>query len=296
MSIINFMGNTPIVKLNKMSNNSGQIFVKMEEFNPGGSIKSRVGMQMIEDAEKQGKLKKGDTLLEATGGNTGIGLAISAAIKGYSLILTIPDNFSSEKIEVLKKLGANIILADHTQGNDCHIKAAEQILKNNEDYKCLNQFSNVSNPKAHYYGTGKEIVDQMQNTVHYFVASIGSGGTIMGVGKRLKECIADVKIVGVQPEGCDLKKGIYVSHKIQATAVGRMGTFMDFRLIDNIIDINYEEVQERRAYLAKTQGIFVGISSGANIVAAYKLAKQVGKEAVIVTVAPDSGRSYLDVN
>lgn len=294
MSIINYMGNTPIVKLKKQFKNAADIYVKMEEFNPGGSIKSRVGMRMIEDAEKAGQLKKGDTLLEATGGNTGIGLAISAAIKGYKLILTIPDNFSSEKVKVLKSLGAEVVLIDHRLGNDCHIKAAEKLLIDNPDYICLNQFSNISNPLTHYYCTGKEIINQMQNSVDYFVSAIGSGGTIMGIGKRLKETIPTVKIIGVQPEGCDLKNGVYVPHKIQATAVGRVGNFMDFDLLDGIVSVNFEEVQEQREYLAKSQGLFVGISSGANILAAQKLAKEVGRKSVIVTVAPDSGRSYIE--
>lgn len=294
MSIINYMGNTPIVKLKKQFKNSPDIYVKMEEFNPGGSIKSRVGMQMIEDAEKEGKIKKGDILLEATGGNTGIGLALSSAIKGYRLILTIPDNFSYEKINVLKSLGAEVVLADHTSGNDCHIKAAEKMLADNPDYKCLNQFTNISNPLTHYYSTGKEIVNQMQNHIDYFIASIGSGGTIMGVGKRLKESIPTVKIIGVQPEGCDLKNGVYISHKIQATAVGRVGSFMDFDLLDGMISVSFDEVQEQREYLAKSQGLFVGISSGANILAAQKLAKNVRRESTIVTVAPDSGRSYIE--
>ena len=294
MSIINYMGNTPIVKLKKQFKNAADIYVKMEEFNPGGSIKSRVGMRMIEDAEKAGQLKKGDTLLEATGGNTGIGLAISAAIKGYKLILTIPDNFSSEKVKVLKSLGAEVVLIDHRLGNDCHIKAAEKLLIDNPDYICLNQFSNISNPLTHYYCTGKEIINQMQNSVDYFVSAIGSGGTIMGIGKRLKETIPTVKIIGVQPEGCDLKNGVYVPHKIQATAVGRVGNFMDFDLLDGIVSVNFEEVQEQREYLAKSQGLFVGISSGANILAAQKLAKEVGRKSVIVKVAPDSGRSYIE--
>lgn len=293
MSIINFIGNTPIVKLYKQFENAADVYVKMEEFNPGGSIKSRVGIQMLEDAEKEGKLKKGNIILEPTGGNTGIGLAISAAIKGYKLVLTIPDNYSAEKIEILKKMGATVVLADHTLGNDCHIRKAEKILEENPNYKCLNQFTNLSNPASHYYGTGREIVNQMQNNVNYFVASIGSGGTIMGIGKKLRETIPEVKIIGVQPEGCNLKKGIYVSHNIQATAVGKVGSFMDFNMLDAMIDVNFEEVEEQREYLAKRQGLFVGISSGANIVAALKLAKKVGKGASIVTVAPDSGRSYI---
>ena len=293
MSIINFLGNTPIVKLKNRSKNSAQIYVKMEEFNPGGSIKSRVGIQMIEDAEKNNIIHKGDTLVEATGGNTGIGLAIAAAIKGYKLILTMPDNFSPEKIKTLKNFGAKVYLANHNLGNDCHIKLAENILKDFPKYKCLNQFKNMSNPKAHYYGTGNEILNQMQNDIDYFVSSIGSGGTIMGVGKRLKESIPKIKIIGVQPDGCDLKKGIYIQHKIESIAVGKVGTFMDFNLIDDMINVKFQDIEEERDYLAKNQGLFIGLSSGANILAARKLAEKLNKEKIIVTIAPDSGRNYI---
>lgn len=293
MSIINFLGNTPIVKLENRSKNSAQIYVKMEEFNPGGSIKSRVGIQMIEDAEKNNIIHKGDTLVEATGGNTGIGLAIAAAIKGYKLILTMPDNFSPEKIKTLKNFGAKVYLANHNLGNDCHIKLAENILKDFPKYKYLNQFKNMSNPKAHYYGTGNEILNQMQNDIDYFVSSIGSGGTIMGVGKRLKESIPKIKIIGVQPDGCDLKKGIYIQHKIESIAVGKVGTFMDFNLIDDMINVKFQDIEEERDYLAKNQGLFIGLSSGANILAARKLAEKLNKEKIIVTIAPDSGRNYI---
>lgn len=293
MSIINFMGNTPIVKLKSKLKNSAQIYVKMEEFNPGGSIKARVGIQMIEDAEKNNIIQKGDTLIEPTGGNTGIGLAIAAAIKGYNLILTMPDNFSHEKIKTLEKFGAKIYLANHKLGNDCHIKLAENLLKKFPNCKCLDQFKNLSNPKAHYYGTGKEILNQMQNDIDYFVSSIGSGGTIMGIGRRLKETLPKIKIIGVQPNGCDLKKGIYIPHKIESIAVGKVGTFMDFDLLDDMINVTFQEIEQEREYLAKSQGLFVGLSSGANILAARKLSEKLDKEKVIVTIAPDSGRNYL---
>lgn len=294
MSILNFMGNTPLVRLeNPYGANNGQVFIKLEEFNPGGSIKSRVGLQMIEDAEICKKIKKGDILLEPTGGNTGIGLALAASIKGYKLKLTIPDNFSQEKISVLEKLGVDVILADHNNGNDCHILKAQELMLQYPDYICLNQFSNLSNPRAHYYGTGKEIISQMQNQIDYFVASIGSGGTIMGVGKRLKEYIPEVNVIGVQPKGCDLINNVYIPHEIQSTAVGKVGEFVDFNFIDSMVCVDIEEVQEMREYLAKRQGLFLGISSVANVVAALHLSKQVSRHVNIVTVAPDSGRSYL---
>lgn len=294
MSILNYIGETPLVKVkNFYGERYPDIYLKMEEFNPGGSIKSRVGLQMIEDAEISGRIKKGDTLIEPTGGNTGIGLALAASLKGYQLILTIPDNFSQEKIKTLKEMGAEIVLADHEIGNDCHIQKANALIKEHAEYVCLNQFANKSNPKAHYYGTGREIINQMQSEVDYFVSSIGSGGTIMGTGKRLKDYIPGVKVIGVQPEGCDIPNQVYIPHKIQATAVGKVGDFLDFNLIDYMISVNFDEVQEVRKYLATKQGLFVGISSGANILAALKISKKVTKDKKIVTVAPDSGRSYL---
>jgi cysteine synthase A len=197
-------------------------------------------------------------------------------------------------MKTLKSYGAQIVLADHKKGNDCHIQKAVELQEEHPEYICLNQFTNLSNPKAHYHGTGQEIAKSMQNKIDYFISSIGSGGTIMGVGKKLKENIANVKIIGVQPKGCDIKNNIYVPHKIQATAVGKVGTFVDFSIIDEMIDVDFDEVQQIREYLSKKQGLFVGISSSANILAALKKACELDKGKVIVTIAPDSGRSYLE--
>ena len=295
MSILNFMGNTPLVKLeNPHGPKFANVYVKLEEFNPGGSIKSRVALQMIEDAEIERTIKRGDTLIEPTGGNTGIGLAIASALKGYNLMLVIPDTFSKEKISTLKELGAKVILSDHRIGNNSHIVIAKQMMEENKQLICLDQFSNVSNPKAHYNGTGKEILNQLQNHIDYFIAGIGSGGTIMGVGRRLKESIKGVKIIGVQPEGCDILNNKFVPHKIQALAVGVISTFFDKNVINSMMSISFEEAQETRKYLSKRQGIFVGMSSGANISAALKLSKELDNTKNIVTVAPDSGKSYIE--
>jgi len=295
MKILDFIGNTPLVKIeNPHGNKFANIYVKLEEFNPGGSIKSRISLQMINDAEKTGRIKKGDTLIEPTGGNTGIGLAIAASIKGYKLILVIPDTFSKEKINTLKKIGANIVLSDHRIGNDSHIVTAKQILKDNPDFVCLDQFSNDSNPSAHYYGTGTEILNQLSSRIDYFVAGIGCGGTIIGVGRKLKEYFPNVGIIGVQPEGCDILNGKFKPHKIQALAVGVISKFFDKNLINSMMDVTFEESQETLEYLSKTQGIFAGISSGANISAAIKLSREIGNNMNIITVAPDSGRSYLE--
>ena len=296
MSILNDMGNTPLVKLkNPFGANYAQVYLKMEEFNPGGSIKSRVALQMIEDAEIAGILNPGATLIEPTGGNTGIGLAMACSLKGYQLVLTIPDNFSAEKIEVLKKYGAKVTLADHRIGNDCHIKKARELLKDNPDWICLNQFENPSNPKAHYLYTANEIIEQLNTPIDCFVSVIGSGGTITGISKRLKEYNPEIKIIGVEPKGCNILNNIYIPHKIQATAVGKVGNFFDKSMINEMVSVDFEEVQKIRNYLSFNQGIFVGISSGANVLAAFNESKKWDSSKTIVTIAPDSGRSYLEL-
>jgi len=296
MSILNDMGNTPLVKLkNPFGDNYAQVYLKMEEFNPGGSIKSRVALQMIEDAEIAGILNPGTTLIEPTGGNTGIGLAVACSLKGYQLVLTIPDNFSAEKIEVLKKYGAKVTLADHRIGNDCHIKKARELLKDNPDWICLNQFENPSNPKAHYLYTANEIIEQLNTPIDCFVSVIGSGGTITGISKRLKEYNPEIKIIGVEPKGCNILNNIYIPHKIQATAVGKVGNFFDKSMINEMVSVDFEEVQKIRNYLSFNQGIFVGISSGANVLAAFNESKKWDSSKTIVTIAPDSGRSYLEL-
>lgn len=289
------VGNTPLVKLRNMyGNQCGNVYVKLEEFNPGGSIKTRVAFQMIEDAEIEGRLKEGDTLIEPTGGNTGLGLAIAASIKNYKLILTIPDSFSKEKINTLKEYGANVLLSNHKEGNNSHILLANKMIEENPNYICLDQFSNESNPKAHYFGTGREIYNQLQGKIDIFVSSIGSGGTIMGCGKLFKEIIPNIKIIGVQPDGCEILKGKFIPHKIQATAVGVISKFFNPNYIDSMTNVTFEEAMEVKDFLAKRQGIFVGISGGANIAAAFKTSKSYNNETNIVTVAPDSGRSYLE--
>ena len=294
MSILNDMGNTPLVKLkNPFGDNYAQVYLKMEEFNPGGSIKSRVALQMIEDAEIAGILNPGATLIEPTGGNTGIGLAVACSLKGYQLVLTIPDNFSAEKIEVLKKYGAKVTLADHRIGNDCHIKKARELLKDNPDWICLNQFENPSNPKAHYLYTANEIIEQLNTPIDCFVSVIGSGGTITGISKRLKEYNPEIKIIGVEPKGCNILNNIYIPHKIQATAVGKVGNFFDKSMINEMVSVDFEEVQKIRNYLSFNQGIFVGISSGANVLAAFNESKKWDSSKTIVTKAPWPSQAFL---
>lgn len=290
-----YMGNTPLVKIkNFFGNKYANVYVKLEEFNPAGSIKSRVANHMIISAERKNLISKNTHLLEATGGNTGMGLATMAAIRGYKLTLVIPDNFSKEKIETLKQYGANIILSDHTTGVGSHIRLAHKLLKENPEYYHLDQFNNMANPEAHYLGTGVEILEQLDRNVHIFVAGIGSGGTIGGVSKRLKEHDSRISIYGVQPEGCDYMNNLTVPHQIEAISVGVESKFFDKRSLSGMINVKYKDVLELVHLLAKTQGIFVGLSSGANILAALQLSLKYDNSVNIVTVAPDSGKSYMD--
>jgi len=294
-SIIDLIGNTPIIKLQKIiPPNSGSVYVKLEDFNLGNSIKSRIALQMIIDAEKQGLLKpnSGQTLIEPTGGNTGIGLAILGILRGYNVILVMPDNYSEEKVNILRAYGAKVILSDSKQGNDSHIKKVSELCKEYPEYVWLNQFSNPSNPKAHYLHTGQEIIDQFEQ-IDCFVAGIGSGGTITGIGKKIKEKFPGVRIVGVQPKGCDVMNGFAIPNKIEGLAVGMVPQVFDRSVITNVIEVTEEQAIECMNKVAKKEGILVGVSSGANIYGAIEIAKQMGPEKTIVTIAPDSGRNYI---
>lgn len=295
-NMLDFMGNTPFVKIQKLlAKSSADVYIKLEEFNPGGSIKSRVAYKMILEAEKNGMLtpNSGQTLIEATGGNTGIGMAIAAAIKGYKVVFVVPDNFSKEKIKILQIYGARVILSDSTTGNDSHVRKAREMLLTNPDYIMLDQFSNPANPYAHYSETGQEILDVLPN-IDAFVAGIGSGGTISGVGKKIKNHFPNAQIIGVQPEGCDVLKGKAVPHKILAIALGIIPKTLDVNIVDRVVSVQFQEVIELLRQLARQEGILVGISSGANILAATKIAAELGEGKVVVTIAPDSGRSYIE--
>jgi cysteine synthase A len=296
-SILDFLGDTPIVKVQNIhSEGAADVYLKLEEFNPGGSIKARIALRMIIDAEEKGFFKhnSGQTIIEPTGGNTGIGLAMVGAVRGYKVILVVPDNYSREKIEILKVYGAKVILSDSKKGNDSHIEMVKEIIKEHPGYIWLNQFANMSNPKVHYETTGKEIIEALEK-VDCFVAGVGTGGTITGVGKRIKEKFPDALIVGVQPVGCDVLKGKAIPHRIQGLAIGMLPPILDVNIVDKVVSIKYEEAVEYMKDLASKEGLLTGISSGANVCAAIKMAKELGEGKTVVTVAPDSGRSYLEV-
>ncbi|QBH18407.1 cysteine synthase family protein [Alcaligenes faecalis] len=293
--LLNYVGNTPIIKIENIFNpDRSGVYVKLEEFNPGGSIKSRPGVHMVLDAQEKKLLTKDKIILEPTGGNTGLGITIAAIALGYKVNLVIPDNFSKEKIKNLESYGAKIILSDHNTGPGSHVRLAREILNSDNNYISLDQFSNPANPLSHYLTTGPEIINQLKvRKVDAFVAGIGTGGTLMGVGRYLKGISSDTKVIGVQPSGCDFKNNIFIPYKIEAIAVGFIPPIVNFSLIDHMINVDFNEVMELRSWLSKNKGIFVGVSSGANILASLKEAKKYKKGKIIVTVAPDSGRSYI---
>jgi cysteine synthase len=297
MEILDCIGNTPLVRLpNDFTLTEASVLLKLEEYNLGGSVKSRVGYQMVIDAEQDGRIEinhpKKITILEATGGNTGIGIAQICAIRGYSCILAVPDNYSKIRVDLLRHMGAQVVLSDHKIGNDSHIRKACEILEENPEFIYLNQFANPSNVKAHYLGTGQEIIVQSDKEINYFVAGIGSGGTISGVGKALKERFPYCKIIGVQPEGCDVLKGLAIPHIIQGIAIGQIPKILDKSLVDEIISVNEKDVVNMKHHISKTLGLYLGVSSIANILGAMSIAKNVGKDKTIVTISPDGGRNY----
>lgn len=293
-NLLGHIGNTPLVRLNHLcATSSAEVYVKLEKFNPGGSIKSRVALKMVAEAEALGILQphSGQTLIEPTGGNTGLGLAVIGAIKGYKVILVIPDNYSKEKINLLEAHGAQIFLADSKSGNDCHVRKTEEILKDHSEYIWLNQLTNPANPRAHYEGTGEEIISELEN-IDCFVAGAGSGGTITGVSKRLREKCPKMKVVAVQPQGCNILEGTAILHSIQGFAIGMRPSIFDISVVDDVINVEYEQVRKLGLTIPGCEGLFVGISSCANIFAALQVARSMGKGKRIVTIAPDGGESY----
>ena len=294
-SLLDLVGNTPILRLSRLEkclNLNSKLFAKLEFYNPAGSIKDRVSKNLIEKAELEGKLKKGYTVIEPTSGNTGIGLAMVCLLKGYKLILTMPENMSIERQKLLKAYGAEIVLTDKTLGMQGAILKAEEIAKNTENSFIAGQFDNPNNPEAHYLSTGVEIYDAI-NDVDVFVASVGTGGTLSGTAKYLKEKLPMVKVVAVEPSNSAVISGESAgAHKIQGIGAGFIPKNLDLSLVDGVVKITDEEAFETCRLLAKTEGVLAGISSGANLCASIKLAKQLeGKN--IVTILPDGYEKYL---
>ena len=292
--LMDYMGNTPVVKLNKiLPPSSANIYIKLEGYNPGGSKKARVSYQMILDAEKNGILKPGEgaSIIEPTGGNTGLGLTLMAIRRGYDITLVIPDNYSKQNIKLLEGYGAKVLLSDSKSGNDSHIKMVKEMILHNKNYIWLDQLSNKANPKAHYNFTGREIIEQV-NQIDCFISAVGSGGTITGVGRRLKEANDKTLVVAMQPQGCNILDGISVPHKIQGAAIGFVAPIFDTTLVDRCLSVSYEEAIAVASDLVKKEGLYLGISSCANVVVALQLAAELGKGKNIVTESPDFGYNY----
>lgn len=295
-NFMDYMGNTPMVKLNRIAPQScANIYIKLEGCNPGGSKKARVAYQMILDAEKDGILKPGEraSLIEPTGGNTGLGLTLMAIKRGYDVTLVIPDNYSKQNIKLLRGHGANILLSDSKKGSDSHIKLAKELVAENPNYIWLDQLSNPANPMAHYNFTGKEIIDTVKH-VDCFISAVGSGGTITGVGRRLKEVNDKTLVIAMQPEGCNILEGISVPHKIQGTSIGFVAPIFDTTIVDQCVSISYQEAVDTASNLLKKEGLYLGISSCANVAVALKIAQSLGKDKTIVTESADFGYNYGD--
>jgi len=298
MKVVNdisgLIGATPIVKLNRtVDSDSADIYVKLESMNPGSSVKDRIALAMIEAAERDGVLKEGDTIIEPTSGNTGIGLAMVAAAKGYKLVVVMPDTMSQERRNLLKAYGAELFLTPGAEGMKGAIKKAEE-LKEAHGYFMPQQFNNKANPEVHARTTGNEIVKQMDEGLDAFVSGIGTGGTITGAGDVLKKHFKDIKIYAVEPEDSAVLSGESPGpHKIQGIGAGFVPQVLNTDIYDEVVRISNDEAFKASRETAKLEGILGGISSGAAIAAAKKVAEKLGKGKKVLAILPDNGERYL---
>ncbi len=295
------IGNTPLLSLEKLEKEyrlSAHIYAKLEYLNVGGSIKDRVAKAMIEDAEKSGRLRAGGTVIEPTSGNTGVGLALMAAARGYHAVIVMPDSMSVERQKLIKAYGAEVVLTDGKKGMQAAVEKAEEIAKNTPNAIIAGQFDNPANPKAHYQTTAPEIYAQLNGKVDIFVAGVGTGGTLSGVGKYLKEKNPQARIVAVEPSASPLlSKGVAGAHGLQGIGANFIPKTLDREIYDEVLTVTDEEAYAFARKLCNVEGAFAGISSGANVAAAVALGKRAenaGKN--IVTVLPDSGDRYLSTS
>ncbi len=296
--IDDLVGSTPLFEprnIQKELNLKAKLLLKLEMFNPAGSVKDRVALSMLNDAEKQGKISAGATIIEPTSGNTGIGLASICASRGYKAIMVMPDTMSAERIKLLKAYGAEVILTDGKKGMFGSIEKAKEINEKTPNSLIAGQFENPSNPQAHYQSTGVEIYNDTDGKIDFFVAGVGTGGTLSGTGKYLKSRNANIKVVGVEPSDSPLiSKGSYGAHKLQGIGANFLPENLDLKIVDEILTSTTEEAYSACRLLARKEGLLVGISSGASLAKAIELTKREENiNKTIVAILPDTGDRYL---
>lgn len=294
-SVTELIGKTPVMRLNKLAEPGwAEVLVKLEFFNPGGSIKDRIGIAMIRDAEAGGLVKPGDTIVEPTSGNTGIGLAVAAAARGYRLVIVMPDSMSLERRQMLKAYGAELVLTPGDQGMAGAVKKAQELVKENQGWFMPNQFANPANPEIHYHTTGPEIWEEVGENLDCFVAGVGTGGALTGTARYLKERLPGLKVIAVEPESSPVLSGGQPGpHLIQGIGPGFVPEVLDLNLVDEIVRVRDEDAYRTTRRLAREEGLLLGISSGAAVWAALEMARRLGSGKRILAIAPDTGERYL---
>ena len=294
-TVLDLIGGTPLVRLNRVVREGwAEVVGKVESLNPAGSVKDRIALSMVEAAEREGRLKPGDTIVEPTSGNTGIGLAMVAAVKGYHLIVAMPEDMSLARRDLLARYGAEIVLTPAIEGMTGAVYAAQEMMNEHPDYFMAQQFENPANPDVHRRTTAKEILEATGGRLDAFVVGVGTGGTITGVGEVLKAQITDIRIIAVEPARSPVLQGGRAGiTAIQGIGAGFAPGILNREVLDEIMSVGDEEAIEMSRRLAREEGLLVGISAGANVVAALKIAKQMGEGKRVVTVLPDTGERYL---
>lgn len=299
-TVTQLIGNTPLLRLHKMEERFGagaEIVAKVEMFNPAGSIKDRVGYNMVIEAEKSGRLRPGGTIIEPTSGNTGVGIAMTAAARGYKAVMVMPESMSLERRKLLAALGAELVLTDKNEGMKGSVEKAEALAKEIPGSIIAGQFENPANPQAHYETTAPEIWEATDGNVDIFIATFGTGGTVTGVGRYLKEKNPDIRVIGVEPASSPLvTEGKAGPHKIQGIGANFIPEVLEVKLMDEVITVTDDDALETMKALAKTEGLLVGVSAGAAVYAAGQVAarpENAGKR--IVVVLPDTGERYLSI-
>lgn len=304
-TILSTVGLTPLVRLNKVTAGlKPHVFAKVEFFNPGGSVKDRIGIGIIEEAEREGRLKPGGTIVEATSGNTGLGLAIAAAVKGYHCIFTMPDKMSIEKIRLLRAFGAEVIVTPTAvphESPESYTEVAKRIVRETPNSILANQYYNPKNPEAHYLTTGPEIWEQTGGQITHFVCGIGTGGTITGTGRYLKERNSAIKVIGIDPKGSVLREYFYTkkfspvfkTYKVEGIGQDYVPGVLQFQFVDDVIEVTDRESFLMARRLTREEGIFVGGSAGTAMAGALKYAERLGSDDIVVVLLPDTGERYL---